>query len=212
MQEAATSGSYRNARGYHHRIPGPVPSSSDPPVSTLRGARVDVDPRRAGRLLVVLALVSVAVAAAILLVAGVRNNDRITRFQQDGLPVQVTVAGCRGLLGGSGSNPVGYSCSGTFTVAGKRYSAGLPGDALLAPGTHVRLLTIADDPGPLATPAVVAREHPSARAYILPAVLFGLVAVYAGALVLRRRSGQPASRSLPGLGGGRRLGEAAGGV
>lgn len=178
----------------------------------MRGASVDVDARRTGRVVVVLGLVSVTVAAVFLLVAGIQNNDRITRLQRDGVPVQVTVAGCRGLLGGSGSNPVGYSCSGSFTLAGHRYRAGIPGDALLAPGSRLRMLTIAGDPGPLADPAVAAREHPSAQVYVLPAVLLGLVAVTVGALGLRRRPDQPASRSLPGLGGGRRLGEAAGGV
>ena len=162
--------------------------------------------------MVVLGLLSVVVAALFLLVADVQKNDRINAFRHEGVPVQVTVAGCRGLLGGSGSNPVGYSCWGSFTLSGRRYQEGIPGDALLAPGSQLRMLTISGHPGPLAAPGAVAAARPSATVYVLPAVLFGAVAVTAAALVLRRRAAQPALRVLPGLGGGRRLGEAAGGV
>lgn len=175
---------------------------------------MEVDARRAGRVVVVLGLLSVVVAALFLVVAGVQKNDRINALQREGVPVQVTVTGCRGLLGGSGSNPVGYSCWGSFTLSGRRYSEGIPGDALLAPGSQLRMLTIADDPGPLAAPGVVAAARASASVYVLPAVLFGavVVSVTAAALVLRRRAAQPALRVLPGLGGGKRLGEAVGGV
>ncbi len=212
MPRATTSDAGKSHRRYHHRIPGAVPSSSGPPVSALRGARVDVDPRRAGGVVIVLALVSAVVAALFLLVAAVQKNDRITAFQHDGVPVQVTVAGCRGLLGGSGSNPVGYSCWGSFTLSGRHFREGIPGDALLAPGSQLSMLTIAGDSGPLAAPGVVAREQPSAGAYVLPAVLFAAVASTATALALRRRARQPALRSLRGLGAGTRLGEAARGV
>jgi hypothetical protein len=189
-----------------------VPPSPGQPVSTLRGARVEVDARRAGRVAVVLVLVALGATALFLLVGGMQKNAQVTQLHNDGVPVEVTVSDCRGLLGGSGSNPVGYTCSGSFTWAGHRYTESIPGDSLFSPGSRLRMVTIASNPGLLAAPGVVATERSSARVFIFPAVLFGVVALGTGAVVFRRRRAQPALRSLPGLGGGRRLGEAVGGV
>lgn len=159
-----------------------------------------------------LGFVAVVTTAVFLVVAGVHRNDQIAGLRHDGVAVEVTVSGCQGLLGGSGTNPVGYACSGTFTLDGHHYRAGIPGDSLLAPGTRLRMLTIGGDPGPLTTPAALSAEQPSAKVFVLPALLLGAVAATAIVLVWRRGGAQPALRSLPGFGGGRRLGGAAGGV
>jgi hypothetical protein len=171
-----------------------------------------VDARRAGHVALVLALAAVGAAGVFLLVAGIQKNAQIAQLRHDGVSVEVRVAECRGLLGGSGSNGAGYACWGTFTLAGQRYTEAIPGNELLTPGSRLRLVTIAGDPGVLAAPGVVANAHPSARVFILPAALFALLVAVAGALVLRRRDAQPALRSLPDLGGGTRFGEAVGGV
>jgi hypothetical protein len=157
------------------------------PLTTLRGASVEVDARQAARVVVALCLTALGVVVVSLFVVGVHQNAQITRLRQQGVPVAVTVTGCRGLLGGSGSNAAGDSCSGTFVLQGRRYSATIPGDTLRAPGSTIRLVTVASDPGLLATVHQVQSEHASWRVFILPTVLLVVLAALVTAFALRRR-------------------------
>ena len=70
---------------------------------------------------------TLAVLVVVFTVAGVHKNSQINRLRHDGVPVTVTVTNCLGLMGGSGSNAAGYSCTGTFTIDGTRYTESLPG-------------------------------------------------------------------------------------
>lgn len=96
--------------------------SSTEPVMTLRGAGVEVDVRRVARVGGVVCLGALSVLAVTLLLAGVEKNAQITRLRQRGVPVTVTMTGCIGLAGGSGSNLAGYECRGTFRLDGRRYN------------------------------------------------------------------------------------------
>lgn len=191
-------------REYPHLIPL-TSASSTGPVSTLRGASVEVDGRRVARALVLAGLAGLAVAGALLFVAGAQKNARITRLQEQSVHVVVTVGGCQGLLGGSGSNAAGYACWGSFTLGARHYREGIPGDVRLAPGTTLDMRTVPGAPTLLDTPKHIASAKASGRVFVLPSVLL------AGALlgfvftVLRRRR-QPASRSRLGFEGGTRLG------
>jgi hypothetical protein len=209
--------------GYDQRItPGPsssaapptpapkdAPDDSDRPLTTLRGASVDVDPRLAARVAVVVLVAALAAVAISLSVAGFDKNAEIRALRQQGTPVEVTVTHCIALLGGSGSNGVGDSCLGTFVLDGKRYGSTIPGNALWAPGSTLRLITIRSNPGLLATSHQVASEHDSWRLFILPAVLVVALIALVGAIIARRvrrrrRPGTVASVSTPlgaGLGG-----------
>lgn len=159
-------------------------------VSTMRGAGVDVDVRLVGKVLGAAVLLALAVLTAVLLVAGIHHNDQATRLRRSGVPITMTVSGCQGLLGGSGSNAAGYQCNGTFTLHGHEYHELLPGNTLYPPGTPVRAVAVPGDPALVATAAAVAHERPSDRVYILPAVLFVILVAAAGtALVVRRGSG-----------------------
>lgn len=154
-------------------------------VSALRGAGVgEVDVRRLVRLAVVVCLVALAVVVVLLCVAGARRNAQITNLHRHGVPVEITVSGCLGLLGGSGSNAAGYTCRGTFTVDGRRYNEAIPGNTLYAPGTTVRVVTVPGDPGLISTARSLATEHPSGKVFILPAVL--LAVLLAGLLLALR--------------------------
>ena len=184
----------------------------EPKLSTLRGAEVAVDARRAGLVAVVVVLATLAVTTVALFVAGAERNARITRLEHQGVTVPMTVGGCRGLLGGSGSNAAGYRCWGTLTVGGHRYSEGIPGSSLLAPGAVLRMVTVPGDPGLLSTPAALAHDRPSARVFVLPAVLSVALVLALVALLARRRRSQPALRSFLGLARGGRLGDVVGGV
>jgi len=97
------------------------------------------------------------------------------------------VSGCTGLLGGSGSNGAGYACRGTYSFDGHRYRQSIPGDGLLHSGTVIRGVIVPDDPGLLSTPALVADQQSSWRVFIVPAVLFAVVAVTLAAVGLSRR-------------------------
>ena len=162
-------------------------AAPDQPVTTLRGASVAVDARRAGQVVLGVVLAAMAVLAAVLLVAGIQRNARIERLRTSGVPVEVTTTGCRGLLGGSGSNAAGYVCTGTFTFDGRQHVATLPGSTLHTPGSTMRAVMDPSDPSYLASPASVATDQASAKVFILPGVLLLVVAGVLGVVALRRR-------------------------
>lgn len=154
---------------------------------TLRGAAVEVDVRSAGRVVIVIGLAGLAALFAVLSLAGVQKNSQIERLRQHGIPVEVTVSGCLGLMGGSGSNLVGYQCRGTYTIGGHRYDEGIPGVGFHAPGSKLAGITVAADPALFTTAATLATEHASARVFVLPLILFCTELLLMGALFLRRR-------------------------
>ena len=166
--------------------------------TVLRGASAAVDVRRLGRVLAGVGLAALAVLVATLFWAGARHNSRIDRLRDDGVPVTATVAQCRGLMGGSGSNLAGYECTGSFVLDGHRSEITLPDGALHARGSVVQLVTVPGDPTLLATPATVRAMRTSSGVYVLPAVV--LVALSAGVGVVLRSAGctgrsRPAWRS-----------------
>ncbi|HEY5025889.1 MAG TPA: hypothetical protein VII76_13000 [Acidimicrobiales bacterium] len=164
------------------------PDTSGAALTTLRGAGVQVDVRRAGRVIGSICLVGLAVLIAVLYVAGIHKNDQINQLHQHGVDVTVTVSGCLGLLGGSGSNPAGYACTGTFTLDGHRYRESIPGNTLRPPGTTVDAVAVPGNPPLLDTHHAVATSHASASVFVVPTILLVvLVALLVGVLVLSRR-------------------------
>ncbi len=125
-----------------------------------------------------------------LVVSGILSNARVDRLRHDGRRVMATVSGCEGLLGGSGSNGVGYTCRATFRLGGRTWSEVLPGTQLRAPGSRLALVVVPSDPRDLATPAGLAVERTSDLAFVW-AGLLGLSALSWGGgavLAVRRRS------------------------
>jgi hypothetical protein len=173
----------------------------DQPVTTLRGAGVDVDPRRAGQLVLGVVLVALAVVAVVLLVAGIQKNAQSDALKHHGVPVDVTVSGCSGLLGGSGSNGAGYRCKGSYTFEGRHYERDIPGSSLLEVGTVIRGVTTPGDPGLLSTPAMVDAQQSSWRVYLAPAILFAVLAMAVVTVVLVRRRRNRAAFSATGSAG-----------
>jgi hypothetical protein len=111
------------------------------------------------------------------------------------VPVTVTVSGCRGLLGGSGSNAAGYACRGSYHFRGHRYDEAIPGNVNRAPGSTLNGVIAAGDPALLSTPGQLRGERASWRAFIAPIAL-GLVVVAAVIALsvrrVRRRRAEPA--------------------
>jgi hypothetical protein len=92
-----------------------------------------------------------------------------------------------GELGGSGSNPAGYSCRGSFTLDGRRYNEPIPGNSLHPPGAVLRAVAVPGDPALVITARMLDGEHTSGKVFILPAVLLVVLALVVGLLVRRRR-------------------------
>ena len=81
---------------------------------------------------------ALAAVAVVLLVAGVQKNAQADTLHQHGVPVDVTVTGCLGLLGGSGSNGAGYALQGDVHLRRRRHTQAIPGNAVHAPGSVIR--------------------------------------------------------------------------
>ena len=181
---------------------GPSIEQSEAPVgtmATLRGAGVEVDVRRVGRVFGALCLVTLAVLSIALFVAGAKKNDQINSLRYHGVAVEVTVTTCLGLLGGSGSNPAGYECKGTFALGGHRYREDIPGNTIRTPGATLRAVAVPGNPPLLSTARAVATDRASGKVFIVPTILIVVLALVVGALVLRRRHlpvpSQPANKA-----------------
>ena len=168
--------------------PGPDDEPTDPDrVGTLRGAGVQVDAARVKYVAAVLGLVAVMAVAGVLLVAGIRKNSQIDTLKANGVPVELTVTHCQALIGGTGSSPAGFECTGTYVYQGHRYTEGVPGSESLPVGTTVHGIVASGDPGLFSTPGTVASEHQSVARVVLPA---GVLVVAVGAcawVVVRHR-------------------------
>jgi hypothetical protein len=164
-----------------------APGPSSVTLTRLRGAGVEIDARRVRRVALALCLIALATVAVILFVAGAQKNDQINRLRHDGIRVDITVSGCRGLLGGSGSNAAGYTCSGSFTLAGHRYSESLPGTSFHTPGSHLLGVAVPGDLALVSPLAIEATQHASGGVFILPSVLLALFVLSIGALAWRWR-------------------------
>jgi hypothetical protein len=163
------------------------------PVSTLRGARIEIDGTRVGRALVAAVLVALAGFAVAFFVVGAHKNAQINELRLHGVPVELTITRCQGLMGGSGSNLAGYTCTGTFGFNGRLFDEPIPGDAEYAPGARLRAVTAANGSGLFAPIGVLAGERPSWKVFILPAALALVFVLLASAVLLRRRCSRPRS-------------------
>ena len=168
--------------------PGPDEGPDDSGrVGALRGAGVQVDGGRVGHAAAVLALLVVMLVAGVLLVAGLRKNSQIDSLRTNPVPVQMTVTRCLALIGGTGSSPAGFECTGTYHYQGHSYTEGIPGTQNLPVGSTVHGIVASDDPGLFSTRQTVASEHPSTVRVVVPAAVF--VAAVGGFIwvVVRRR-------------------------
>lgn len=171
-----------------HGVDGQVP---DQPVTTLRGASVDVDIRRTGRGVAWVCAALLVAIGVVLLVSGLHTNDQINRLHDDGVPVSVTVSGCIGLMGGTGAQVAGYSCNGSYTLDGTKYLQTIPGMTFHEPGSTIGGIAVPGDPKLLSTPDQVARQHASWRVLLVPVLLFAVAVVTVVALLRGRRRRAP---------------------
>ncbi len=164
----------------------PAYAEDDGPVTAHRGGTVDVDKRRAGQVVLGVCLVALTVTGVVLLIAGINNNSQINSLRHHGVPVTVSVSKCMGLMGGTGQNPAGYSCDGTYSLDGTVYRQAIPGLAFHAPGSTVQGVAVPGDPKLLSTPDQIARQHASWTPFIIPALLLLMVVAVLVTVYLRR--------------------------
>ena len=168
--------------------PDPDEASDDPQrVGALRGAGVQVDAGRVGHWAAVLGLVAVMVTAGVLLVASARKNSQIDSLKANAVPVEMTVTKCLALVGGTGSSPAGFECTGTYLYEGVRHIQGIPGSANLMVGSTVHGVVASDDPGLFSTPQTIASEHASVTRVVLPGAILVVTAGLCVWVVVRRR-------------------------
>jgi hypothetical protein len=167
-------------------------------VGQLRGAGVQVDARRLGQVAIAIVLIALAALAIGFTIVGVHKNQQIDQLHTQGVPVTITVTGCLGLLGGSGSNAAGYSCHGTYSMQGHTYDESLPGSAFHRPGTTIDAVAVPSDPALVSPVALADAQHSSASVFILPAVFGGVLVLLVVALIVRARRRHPGAPGADG--------------
>ena len=159
---------------------GPTPASIGPNSWLLAG---------------LLGLVVLAAFIVVSFISAINANSAIDRMKAHGVPVTVTVGDCIGNIGGSGSNSAGFTCHGTYEVAGIAFHEIIGSmSAFSKSGTIVSGVADPNRHSTVELASAVRATSPSATAYIPSAVL----AVLLGALILllRRRARRP-ERQLP---------------
>jgi hypothetical protein len=155
----------------------------------IRGGAGVVDTRWLFRILAGLAIVVLAALVAVVTIQAADKNSRTDNLRHRGVPVDVTVTDCLGVLSGTGVTVAYFQCSGSFVLDGHSYHAVIGGSSVNHHAGDV-VQAVADPKHPtsvsLASSLVNARS--SWRAFIGPAILFVLfVLLVVGALWWSRR-------------------------
>ncbi len=167
----------------------------EPHVVALRGPTPADIGRNHWLLAAVLGLVVLAASIVVSFTSAVNANSTIVRMQTHGIPVTVTVGDCIGNIGGSGSNSAGFTCHGSYRVAGVAFHEIIGSMSTFAKaGTIERGIADPNRHNTVELASAVRDTSPSATAYIPSVVL----AVLLGALTLllgrfARRRGRPLS-------------------
>jgi len=168
----------------------------------IRGGGGIVDPRRLFRVAVGSAIVALAVLVVVLTGEAVHKNSRIDSLRHRGVPVDVTVTSCFGILSGTGITVTTFQCSGSFELAGRSYNAVIGGsDANHAAGDVVKAIADPKHPTSVSTASSLVNAHSSWRRFVSPAVLFVLmILLIAGALWWSRRDSAQRPHDVAALG------------
>ena len=80
-----------------------------------------------------------------------------------------------------------YSCTGTFTVHGRRYTESLPGTAFRKIGSTCLPQSCPNDPALVSPNKILKTEHTSASVFVLPLILLVVLLLLVALIVLLRR-------------------------
>jgi hypothetical protein len=173
--------------------PSPTtPAAANPPsgngVGYVRGGGVELDARRAGRVVAGFCIVVLAGIVIGFTVAGFRTVQRNDRLTNHGVAVIVTVTHCVAQASGTGATVTGYQCQGSFTQGGHRYDETIGGTTTPhSVGQRINAVTDPSDPHVMATAASVAATPAAWQAFVLPAVTLVVLLLLIAALRLRAR-------------------------
>ena len=156
----------------------------------IRGGGGIVDTRRLFRVVVGSAIVTLAVLVVVLTIGAAHKNSRIDGLRHRGVPVDVRVSSCFGILSGTGITVTTFQCSGSFTLSGHSYHAVIAGsDVNHAAGDVVKAVADPKHPTSVSIVSSLATAQSSWHAFITPAVLLLLLVVLiVGALWWSRRN------------------------
>jgi hypothetical protein len=162
-------------------------NSGEPDAYVRGGGTVRVDGRRVVGYLLLVCELTLAVLTVVFTLIAVHHNSRATSLKQKGVAVEVTVTGCVALASGTGITQAGFTCKGSYALAGKSYTETIGGSAIqLAVGQKVPAVAVRDEPTVVYTASSAQAMNSSWTVYVTPAVL---LVVLIGTEVLRRRLG-----------------------
>jgi hypothetical protein len=164
--------------------------------SYIRGAGgIRIEGRRVAGYILGFGVLILAVLTVVFTGIAVHHNSRATSLRQQGVPVQVTVTGCVGLASGTGITGTGFTCRGSYLLAGRHYNEQIGGTAKLFPvGQKIAGVAVRDEPAVLYTAASAQTMHSTWTVYVTPAAL---LAVLVGTLVCWRRVTRPRANGAP---------------
>jgi hypothetical protein len=157
-------------------------------VTSLRGA----EPQPIGRTVWLVAgtllLLVLALIVTVSFISAANDNGRIERLQSHGVLVEVTVTGCVGNIGGSGSNAAGYTCRGEYRVNGVRYREVIGSKSSLSTaGSTVRAVADPSRPSTIELASAVTRLSASLTVYVVPSLLALLLVALGFTLLWRQK-------------------------
>lgn len=154
--------------------------------SYVRGARGGLDRRLAIRLMAAAVIVALVALTLVLALQAGRENSRLNRLHDTGIPVTATVSSCLAIASGTGITESGFRCRATYMLNGRTYSAVLGGtDALYSVGEAVPAVVVPTELNNLSTADAVESMHASWTAFI-PAAIALLASVVTTALLAWR--------------------------
>jgi len=121
-------------------------------------------------------------------ITSMNNASRIERLRTHGISVEARITNCSGLIGGSGSNSAGYTCTASYRIGTETFHSVVGGLSTFQPtGTSTSVVADPNNHGAIELASVAKSDQFSITSVILPAVLallfFGDVAWQ----ILRRR-------------------------
>ena len=142
----------------------------------IRGGGGVIDTRRLFRVVVGFSIVALVVLVVVLTVEAVHKNSRIDALRHRGVPVDVTVTNCLGILSGTGITVTTFQCNGSFNLDGKSYNAVIAGSTVNhSAGDVVKAVADPKHPTSISTATSLVNAHSSWRAYAVPGVLFAVL-------------------------------------
>ena len=122
----------------------------------------------------VLAIFTVVVIVSF--ISASNDNSRIDRLKSHGISAVVTVTGCVGNIGGSGSNAAGYTCQGSYRINGVRYVETIGSlSTMTIQGTKVKGVADPERPSTIELASALATSSTSSSVYVAPMLLALLV-------------------------------------